>query len=502
MTDPSIGPGAKAGASVSDVEPAASRDGVGRTDGVPSAVTGLDRLPASWPIILVAVVAAATGSIRLGAKSVWLDEAYSAEEASSHGTQFWTFWFHGDPNMTLYYLMLHFWTAFGVSAVALRSLSVIWFVAGAVMVFKLGDQLFGKAVGLTSGLLLGLSTFGVTYAQTVRSYSLLLCLSVTASYTFIRSLESSRRVWWISYAIFGTLGIYSHFFGVLVILSHAAFLAAKRPATDVWKRIGIAWLVIALLVAPLAMHAMGHSSQVSWIPRTTLGEILQVGYAVNGGTALFVVFLIIIAYAIMVAVRKAGSDWSWNVTFLLFTIAVPPIVTLVVSIEKPLWISYYLIECLPPILIVVSAAAWSIRFRWATVCALVVVAGLAVSSLVGYYNGPSFENWRGAVGYAISGFPPGGLMLAPAAFTAVEYYLGQDHRPELIARLVTEKALKHALNTPGNSTKRVIVFETRDPRESGKFPSISRVLGEAGFHLAASVRFVGAIDVVTYSRPA
>jgi mannosyltransferase len=465
-------------------------------------VSGRARLIASWPIVLVAAVAAATGSFRLGAKSLWLDEAYSAQEASSHGSQFWTYWFHGDPNMTLYYLMLHFWTAFGTSAVALRSLSVIWFVAGAVMVFKLGDRLFGKAVGLTSGLLLCLSTFAVTYAQTARSYSLLVFLSVTASYMFIRSLESSRRAWWIGYAIFGTLGIYSHFFGMLVILSQVAYLVARRPAADVWRRIGAAWIAIAVLVAPLALHAVGHSSQISWIPHTTLGAILHVGYNITGGTALFVVFLIVIAYAILVAVQRAGSDWSWNVTFLLFAIAVPPIVTLVVSIEKPLWISYYLIECLPPIVIVVSAAAWSVRFRWATVCALAVVAGLAMYSLVGYYNGPSFENWRGAVGYGIKGFPPDGFMLAPAAFTAVEYYLGQDHRPELIGRLITEKALKHALNTPGNSTEVVVVFETRDPRESGKFPSISRVLGNAGFHLAASVRFVGAIDVVTYSRSA
>jgi uncharacterized membrane protein len=112
-------------------------------------------------------------------------------------------WIHNDPNMLFYDLLLHAWKGFGTSATALRSLSVVFFVAAAVMVYILARHLFCLGVGLTSGLLMGVSTFGVTYAQTARSYALLLFLSVAASYLFIRAIESESKWWWIAYVLVG-----------------------------------------------------------------------------------------------------------------------------------------------------------------------------------------------------------------------------------------------------------------------------------------------------------
>jgi len=307
-----------------------------------------DRLIKNWPVALVAVVAGVTGSIRLGTKSLWLDESYTANEVLNHGSGFWSYWFHADPNMMFYTFLLHFWTGFGSSEADLRSLSVVAFVAAAVMVYVFATHLFGRSVGTTAGLFWGITAFGVTYAQTVRSYSLFAFISLLASYLFLRGLGSDRWGWWIAYSIIAALTIYTHFFGVFVILSHGVYFLVERPARPIWKRAISAWVGFLILVSFAAFHSSSHKDQINWIPKPNLHSILQDAYQISGSAALFAAFCVAIIYAIVLAVQKRGTDWSWNITFLLIAVALPPILTLLISAAKPILIPYYLIEILPP----------------------------------------------------------------------------------------------------------------------------------------------------------
>ena len=124
------------------------------------------------------VVAAAAGGFQLGTRSLWFDESWSVLVAQMHGGQFWRAWLHADPNMSLYYLLLHFWVPIGASEAAVRALSLLWTVATVPVLYALSRRLLGFTVAWVACLLFGTSGFVVTYAQQARGYSLLAFLAV------------------------------------------------------------------------------------------------------------------------------------------------------------------------------------------------------------------------------------------------------------------------------------------------------------------------------------
>src|SRR5690348_12775243 len=75
------------------------------------------------PVLALTILGFALASYRLGTKSLWLDEAVSANHARLGLSGLWTVITSHDPNMGLYYVLLHFWTrVFGDSEAAVRSM--------------------------------------------------------------------------------------------------------------------------------------------------------------------------------------------------------------------------------------------------------------------------------------------------------------------------------------------------------------------------------------------
>src|SRR2546425_3307417 len=119
------------------------------------------------------LLAAGLGFLRLGAKSGWLDEAESVAHARLGVRSLLHVLDGGDPNMGLYYVLLHFWIRiFGESESAVRGLSVLFGVLAVPAIYLVGARLFGRAAGLVAALLLAVNAFFIQYAQEARSYSL------------------------------------------------------------------------------------------------------------------------------------------------------------------------------------------------------------------------------------------------------------------------------------------------------------------------------------------
>src|ERR1700733_3304527 len=169
------------------------------TDSMPDRTVPADRLTRRIDLTTAAtaaltVLAFAVASYHLGTKSMWLDEAVSADHARLGFSGLWKVLSGGHPNMGLYYVLLHFWVRiFGYGEAAVRSMSVVLAAWAVPAIVALGRRLFGAATGLIAGLLLALAPFFVQYEQTARSYGLLVLLVVLSSYFFIRMLEKPTR---------------------------------------------------------------------------------------------------------------------------------------------------------------------------------------------------------------------------------------------------------------------------------------------------------------------
>ena len=149
-----------------------------------------------WALVLLAaltLVGALLRAWQIGAKSIWIDEAFSvwvARQPPAEGVRWLA---RIDQHPPLYYVLLHLWLALGDGPAAVRLLSATVSTLNIPALYALGARLFGRRVGLLAAAVLALSPFHVYLAQEARMYALL-SLAVTASLWAVAWLVSGREV--------------------------------------------------------------------------------------------------------------------------------------------------------------------------------------------------------------------------------------------------------------------------------------------------------------------
>ena len=172
-----------------------------------------------------------------------------------------------DPNMGLYYVLLHFWTrVFGYSEAAVRSMTVVLAGFAVPVMYLLGRRLFGRSAGIVAALLLAMAPFFVQYEQTARSYALVVLLVLLSSYFFVAELERPSRATLVAYVLASVLAVYAHYFAAFVLVVQAlTLIAVKRrgAVTATWLSAAVAIVALCIPAAVFA-HRAG-SSNISWI---------------------------------------------------------------------------------------------------------------------------------------------------------------------------------------------------------------------------------------------
>jgi mannosyltransferase len=386
--------------------------------------------------ILVAAVTAVALVLRLAfleAKSFDLDEAVSITYARFG----WVSFRHAvseDANMLLYYGLLRLWRHLGESEAAIRFLSIIPAVATVPVVYALGARLFSNRVGLIAAVLLCVNASHIRYAQEARSYSLVVLLVVLSCLFLIRALEHPSRRDMIGYVTVGIFAIYSHFFAALVLLAQCVSLAIPRPRRVPLKALLMSFAAIGSLSLPLAFFAVTRDfGQVSWIVRPTLQDIIQFFRFLTGGGKTPAPLLGAYLAAWLAAVVGAGKVWrsgqiswqAWRYGLLLSWMWTPILLTLLISTIKPLFVSYYLIVCLPPLVLLTAASLSWINHRWLLAGALAVVVGLALLGDYHYYTNDRLkDDFRGATSYVLTHAQPEDAIVFVAKYVQhpFEYY--------------------------------------------------------------------------------
>ncbi len=162
----------------------------------------------------VAVMALAAGlrCHALSGRSLWSDEYLSLECSSGWGrsdlrvaasheaapdlvglaharpwTQIWPSVARDENHPPLYFLLLRGWrAAFGDSAAAIRSLSVLASVAAVGWVVAAGDEAAGPAAGLWGGVLMAVAVPEIHEGQDARAYALVTAASAAALLAMVR----------------------------------------------------------------------------------------------------------------------------------------------------------------------------------------------------------------------------------------------------------------------------------------------------------------------------
>ncbi|HEX6798511.1 MAG TPA: glycosyltransferase family 39 protein [Ktedonobacterales bacterium] len=435
----------------------------------------------AWQPLLIGALALALDLFRLGGPSLWMDEAFSVQLARQPLSVLWGAFRSGaEPNMAIYYLILHLWlglgAALGIPATEfyVRFPSAVCAAASAVMVYAIGRRFLGAFCGMLGALLYLLNGLVLTYAQQTRGYALQLLLVCLAWYALLALLDERTprpaARWWALLVAASVLAVYTHAFSMLILLAQivavgalAAFDTATRACIRrMWLGQLASLAAIGVLIVPFAI-ASRHGAKNGWLPSPQIGELVAKATALGGKSklALAVLAVALLAGLALLALARlpAGrrllarlqpglpADKAHSgdtpalrpgarpaVIALLCWLVVPVVVSFVLS-EGPvrLFSSRYLVVVMPAVALLVAAAVAPLRPRPAR---LIVAAGLVCAALAlvpSYYAHAQVEDWRTPTRWLEAHYAPGDGLVSynnvQGCELPVAYYLQTDGSP-------------------------------------------------------------------------
>jgi mannosyltransferase len=152
-------------------------------------------------VVLALLVLVLAGSIRfhrIGSESFWLDEAHTYARAAMTPREAIQASFE-KGHVPTYFLLMHYWRAFGDDEATLRAPSAIFGVLTAAAAMLLGWIAAGVGPALVTGLLVALSPLQVRYGQEARMYTMLTFTATIAICGVVWLLkhpeQAAHRLW-------------------------------------------------------------------------------------------------------------------------------------------------------------------------------------------------------------------------------------------------------------------------------------------------------------------
>lgn len=386
-------------------------------------------------IVLLFAVATVLRFLHLASKPYWFDECFSVEVARIGWGDFVRLLWWREANMSLYYDLLRIWLHFGQSEFFIRSLSVLIAAATLPAIYWLARTLYDRRVALIAAALFAFNAYSVRYAQEARSYALFLLLATLSSGLLIAFLREPSRRNWRGYVLFSVLAVYAHFYALLLVVVH--WLAVRSLGSNDQSsprrsaQVRRAWIAIGFAVLPvLVFVAKTGAGPIRWIQRPGLRDVLEFYEHLAGGSnwILAVICAVACIWAVIPLGRTLlarGLDWeTWRAHFLLVWLFLPVVLTVLLSLGRPVFLARYMIFCLPALLILVAAGLARLGQSWMFAGALTGILLLGLQGIVFVY-GHDFDNERDASGAAsvfiLDHAQPGDAVVFHIAATRVAY---------------------------------------------------------------------------------
>jgi len=151
-------------------------------------------------VVALTLLAAFLRFFLIGAKTVWLDEAFSIWLARHPLWEMWGWLVRIDQHPPLYYTLLHGWIGlFGDLQGPVRGLSALCSTLAVPVYYAAIRRLLDRPTALIAAFILAVSPFQVRFAQETRMYGLLTLAVAMALYcavVVLRQKDAPRWVWW------------------------------------------------------------------------------------------------------------------------------------------------------------------------------------------------------------------------------------------------------------------------------------------------------------------
>nr|MBA3532304.1 glycosyltransferase family 39 protein [Ardenticatenales bacterium] len=261
-----------------------------------------------------------------------------------------------DIHPPLYYMVLHGWVALvGRSEAAVRALSALLGVATVALTAALGYHLGGRRVALFAALPAALAPFAIYYSQEARMYMLVTFLAAASWLAFKQGLKGKPLV---VYFLLTLAMLYTHYYALSVLVAQSLAWLWETVQTRRWerrweRRWGLRWVAVqlALVAAYLPWLWYARESILNWPSISSeialpfiageMARVFTVGLAMD--TLPWWVALgatLLCAAGVFGAVRQRAL-------LPLFYVLVPPLLMLILSLDRPFWNPKFLLLALP-----------------------------------------------------------------------------------------------------------------------------------------------------------
>jgi len=420
---------------------------------LPSAESAI-LLPAA--ILVATVVGAALRLTDLGAKSFWLDEAFSAALVRTPWSIFAYQLRTREANSALFYLLLRAWMRLGHDEATIRLLPALLGIGTIPVVGVLGRRLFGLSGGIVAAFLIALDPFHLLLSQEARGYTLAAFLVTCSTWAFTHIVGPWSEVapdgrsgaawtvdprsagqwgWAIGYVAATTGAAYSHFYSAFVVIAQCASLFAHPRPGMALRRLMMCWPAIGAGVAPLGWFLLtGTHTNIDWLasampaavhyllhtPLTHVGLVAGLAYAA------ILLAVVTLAARTVRSVDHSPDRWAyWLVGFWIVTpIAIPLVITLTL---KPVLEPRYLAVGIPALSLLAAALVIRAPRLWVAAGAVALILAIESFGDWTYYTHVNREDWRAATATIRGSAQPSdaAIFYAPYVRRAYDYYDGR-----------------------------------------------------------------------------
>ncbi|HEY0753855.1 MAG TPA: glycosyltransferase family 39 protein [Ktedonobacteraceae bacterium] len=435
--------------------------------------------PGRWLDILIVLalffLALSFNLYRLGLPSIWFDEALSITRARQALPLLSRIVLTTQPNMALYYFVLHFWLAFmeflhvHATEAVVRLPSAFFSALGMLVLYFLARRFFNVFIAVFAALLYLLNTLQLTYAQETRAYTLQMLFLGFSWYAlfmlFSSDLSRQRaRGWWVCFVLSSALASYAHLFSELVLTTQALALVLLLVIPNAWQArlrqqirpLLSSWVCIAILNAPLLYAASRIGSKTGWLPIPTLKDIYNLFLTICAHNKfLLSLFMLTILPGLLITLlafvppgmellkrlsvlpENAAARYRWQkrlvqllplVLCLLCWVVFPVALSYIVSQKSTrLFSARYLVVIVPALILLVAFGITLLRWWAVQLITSLCIVGLCLSCASNYYLHAQVEDWRTGTQWLQQNYQDGdGLVCydnSQGCAVDIEYYL-------------------------------------------------------------------------------
>ena len=384
----------------------------------------------NYLLLLIVLLGAVLRLYNLGGESIWLDEAVTSEVSKLSIRELMQWMIEqNDNNPPLYYMLMHFWVSFfGDSEFSLRLPSAIIGTGSIVMIYLVGNLLYNRTIGLISALILAVSVFHIEYSQEARSYSLLALLTLCSFYFFLRTISGSGWFHSVAYIVSSVLLMYTHFYGVFILVAQNIFCFTRYFSKGDVFRLGIGrWIGLqvitgALFIPGLLIWIKNTLAMQGgfWLSEPRVIDIARYFYHFAGRDyILFFLYFVLAAFSFInfkaigkrsnikdiLDINSEPGHKSFlsnkdSMYLLLLWLFVPLLIPFIISlVSTPILHTRYMIGSSLALYILVAKGIWNLHNNRLTLVLPIVILLLSIWPLTMYYAYPQKHQWRETVAY-------------------------------------------------------------------------------------------------------